>query len=281
MHRVSPVKLVAALSFVMAAARAAQPVNPPASDSRPDFEADVYTGVVLDNFAAPELNALAYPQGLAGVKRSYVAGVDFEYRLAGNAGRLLPQLWVYGATVHAQRSADVNCSAAPVPGVCSLEAGVPPASPGTAFLSVLRNATSLEAYDGIRLELIPLQPRSADAAKLYVKSELGFMAVTGLGHLIDTNQRIALGAIATSGRFQGSYLEAGYGKNDLFVTHRGRRIKMEAYLRWDLSQWTKTHGVSPFIRMTVDSDFGAGSDSVRTSYGFDFDLAKILSPGGN
>ena len=259
------------------------PASPEPADERPNFEAAAYTGVVIDNFAAQEQNRLNYPADLAGVKGSYVAGVDFGYRLFGDASNTRPfkgsQLWVYGETVHAQRSADVNCNQQPQPEVCSLATGGSPANPNNAFLAVLRNATSLEAYSGLRLEFLTLQRKSADAARLYLKSELGFLAITGAGRLIDSHQRIALGAISTNGKFEGSYLEAGYGRTDLFQTHRGRRFKMDGYLTWDLNQWMKTRGLRPFLEMTVDSDFGPGSDSVRTYYGFNFDLGKILIPG--
>jgi len=40
---------------------------------------------------------------------------------------------------------------------------------------------------------------------MYFKSELGFMTIIGSGgDLVDSHQRIALGALATNGRFRGS-----------------------------------------------------------------------------
>jgi len=74
---------------------------------------------------------------------------------------------------------------------------------------------------------------------------------------------------------------AAYGKTDLFQTHPGRRFKVDGYLTWDINRSMKRWGLSPFLEMTVDSDFGPGSDSVRTYYGFNFDLGKILIPGGH
>jgi hypothetical protein len=38
------------------------------------------------------------------------------------------------------------------------------------------------------------------------------------------------------------------------------------------------HGMQPFLEMTVDSDFGRGADSVRTYYGFNFDLKFLFQP---
>jgi hypothetical protein len=256
------------------------------ADERHNFEATAFTGVVVDNFAGQEQNRLTnYPSDVTGVKSSYVVGIDFAYRLLGDAKDTRPfkgsQLWVYGETIHAQRSADVNCSQQPAPAVCALVTGHPPTDLNDAFLTVLRNATSLEAYTGLRWEFLTLQRKSEEAAKIYLKSELGYMTVSGLGHLIDSHQKIALGALTTNGKYRGSYLEVGYGKTDLFQRHPGRRFKVDAYLEWDLNHWMDKVGLTPFIQMTVDSDFGPGSDSVRTYYGFNFDLGKILIPGGN
>jgi hypothetical protein len=108
-----------------------------------------------------------------------------------------------------------------------------------------------------------------------VKSELGFLTVTGLGSVIDSNQKIALGIVVTSGKFKHSYVESGWGRNDLFRTHAGRRFKMDGYLTWDLNQSMSQYGITPFVEMTVDSDFGPGSDSVRSYFGFNVDLSKL------
>ena len=145
----------------------------------------------------------------------------------------------------------------------------------SAFYSVIRNATSLEAYAGVRWEFLTLQGKSPEAAKLYLKSELGFLTVTGLGSVIESDQKIVLGTIVTNGKFAHSYMQAGWGKNNSFRTNPGRRFKMDAYLTWDLSQWMTQYGIAPFLEMTVDSGFGSGSDSVRSYFGFNFDLSKL------
>ena len=256
-------------------------------DERDSFTATFFTGASVDSFAAQELKNYVYPSESGDKRLGYAAGVDFGYRLAGKqAESKRPQLWIYGETVHGQRSADVDCSAEPKPEACSLQGLTP--TPG-AFIGILRNASSLEALAGLRLELLTLQAGIEFASKMYVKSELGFMTITGSGgDVVDSNQHLAVGALATNGRFGGSYLEAGWGKTDLFRLHRGRRVKFDGYLTWDFSEeckgtsvgsWMKCHGMQPFIQMTVDSDFGAGADSVRTYYGFNFDLKKLWSPG--
>jgi hypothetical protein len=254
-----------------------------ASDGRDNFEANAYTGVVIDNFAAQESNALVYPGNSQGVKSSYVVGIDFAYRLYGDKTNdhafKGSQFWIYGETIHGQRSTDVDCTQPTKPDACALLSGSVPANLQNQFYSVLRNATSLEAYVGLRWEFLTLQAKSMDSvAKLYAKSELGFMAVSGAGAVIDNHQKIALGAMATNGKFAHSYLEAGWGKDDVFRTHRGRRFKVDGFLSWDLNHWMTQGGVTPFIEMVADTDFGPGSDSVRTYFGFNFDLGKLWSP---
>lgn len=247
-------------------------------DQRENFEATAFVGVVIDNFAAQESNALIYPSA-AGSKSSYVEGIDFAYRLLGGPADVRAwkgsQLWVYGETVHGEQSADVNCAQATDPAICAVLSAAAPTNLQSAFYSVIRNATSLEAYAGLRWEFLTLEGESPEAAKLYLKSELGFLTVTGLGSVIESDQKIALGAIVTSGKFAHSYVQAGWGKNNLFRTSPGRRFKVDGYLTWDLSQWMTQYGITPFLEMTVDSDFGPGSDSVRSYFGFNFDLSKL------
>jgi hypothetical protein len=252
-------------------------------DCRENFEASFYTGASIDSFAAQDLIKYLDPKNSDSKKLGYVAGTDFAYRMFGkatNASR--PQLWIYGQTVHGQRSAEVDCSKLPnskdvLPDACGLGDFAP--SPD-AFIGILRNASSLEAFAGARLEFATLQLGSEQPAKLYVKSELGFLTVSGSGgDVMDSHQKIAFGLLATNGRFQDSFLETGWGKSDVFILHPGRRFKIGGYLSWDLSTWMKNHGMKPFLELTLDSDFGKGADSVRTYYGFNFDLKKLFAPG--
>ncbi len=261
---------------------AGAPVQAASADQRANFEAAAYMGVVIDSFAAQESNALIYPGSAAGPKSSYLAGIDFAYRLMGSPTDVRPfkgsQLWVYGETVHSEVSGDVVCTQAAASTLCPLLAATAPTSVQNPFYSVFRNATALEADAGLRWEFLTLQAKSADAAKLYAKSELGFLSVTGAGAVIESDQKIALGTLVTTGKFKHSFLEAGWGKNDLFRTNPGRRFKVDGYLTWDLNQWMSTYGITPYFEMTVDADFGPGSDSVRTYFGFNFDLSKLWAP---
>lgn len=261
------------------------------NDEREDFEATFYTGASIDSFAAQDLNNYLNPGDSSTKKLGYIAGIDFQYRLIGSP-KGSQQLWVYGETIHGQRSADVDCTPKPdpkdstktvVPAQCGLLTGNTLTPNPGAFLGILREASSLEAYTGLRWEFLTLHGNGQNAAKLYAKSELGFFTIAGSGHgVFDSNQRIALGAVATNGNYNGSFLEAGWGKTDYFHVHPGRRFKVDGYLTWDLGgaagRWMKVHGWRPFIEMTVDSDFGPGADSVRTYYGFNFDLRHLWNP---
>jgi hypothetical protein len=254
--------------------------KPVSYDVRDDFEATFYTGASIDSFAAQDLNKYLNPDDSGTKKLGYVAGVDFAYRFLGDRRNAKsPQLWVYGQTVHGQRSAEVDCAQDgenELPAQCTLNGFTP--KPG-AFLGILRNASSLEAFAGARLEILPLQVRGQNAAKLYLKSELGFFTVSKSGgDVFDSHQKIAFGALATGGRYRDSFLEAAWGKSDVFAFHPGRRFKIGGYLTWDLASWMSNRGMKPYIEITLDSDFSKGADSVRTYYGFNFDLQRLTNP---
>lgn len=78
------------------------------SDDRKGFEASFYTGASIDSFAAEDLNRYLNPEDSWTKKLGYIAGVDFACRLVGDAKNTKPQFWVYGQTVHGQRSAEFD-----------------------------------------------------------------------------------------------------------------------------------------------------------------------------
>jgi hypothetical protein len=257
----------------------------PNDDDRGAWESTFYVGASIDSFAANETkDYLGYNssnttasnnlQRASGPQLGYVVGIDFAYRLAHSEKR--PRwpwhLWVFGETVHGQRSTEVDCKATQPPAVCSLEKGFDISDPASAFLGILRNSTSLEAFTGARLEFFKLNPGSQNSANLYVKSQLGFLTIQNNGgDVVDDHIKAAVGTIMTNGKFRDSYLEAGWGKSDLFHLHRGRRFKFDGYLQYEFSQ-----GISPFIQLCVNSDFGPGSDDVRTYYGVNFDIRRLF-----
>ena len=87
---------------------------------------------------------------------------------------------------------------------------------------------------------------------------------------------IALGIQAASGRFQDSYLEAGFGKTDLFERRPGRRFKFDGFLSWRINGLSDILGIFPFAQITVDADFADGPDSIQSYFGLDLDMRCLL-----
>ncbi len=240
----------------------------------------LFVGATVDSFLAKDLGALLNPAESGRSKTGSVAGVDFEYRAMGGGQSTkgwAPQLWVYGRTMHGIRSVEVDCSQAIQADLCAAAAapGSTAATAGSQFVWILRNASSVEAFAGLRLEFLTLRAHG-DAGKLYAKTELGFLSIAGAGgDVADSHQKLALGAVLTNGHFQGSLFEIGAGRSDVFRVHPGRRVKVRGMLTW-ASGVLAEKGVRPFLEMTVDSDFGSGADSVRTTYGLSLDVDRML-----
>lgn len=253
-----------------------------ASDCRGIFEGTFYTALSIDTFAAGELRRYLNPEESNDSRQRFVAGINFGYRLVGDsyekAGLRSPQLWVYGETVHGARSADLDCEETPDAGVCD---PFDPATAGERTLAILRNASSLEAFMGARWEFFTLQADSDSPANLYFKTQYGFLTAKGGGDdVADVHQYAALGLVGIKGRFEGSYLEIGYGRTDLFQANPKKRWKIDGLLSWKLPLKAISTWMQPFAQMTVDSDFGRGSDSIQTYLGLDFDLDQLFKLNG-
>ena len=242
-------------------------------DCRDDFVASTYLGLAIDTFASGESRLYLNPNAPNGPKERMVGGIDFGYRLMGKpavqAGPWPNQLWVYGETVHGVRSTDVDCTKNATFLTCQTALAIPN-RPADQILYTFRNATSLEGFAGFRYEFLTLQPASISAANLYVKTQAGFLTVAGAPSAAKAIHHVGLGAITTKGDFQGSYLEVGYGRNDLFAQHRLSRWKVDAYLSRRIRK-----GISFFAQINVDTDIGPGADSIQSYLGFDFDLRKF------
>ena len=253
-------------------------------DGRDDFEAFAHLGLAVDSFAAQAHRDALYanPQDNGEKRERLTGGFGFAYRLAGNFGRR-PRVWVLGETLHGVRSSEVNCSdpgsAPPVCAAARNPLSTANAAPGKQLVYLLRNASSLEARAGLRLEFLALHPEGAHPARVYLKADAGFLSVARSGGDIFDVHRIALGALSTGGYFQGSYLEAGYGRNDVFRVHRYRRAVVDGYLTWGRDRWRQM-GIAPFVRMVVDSDAGPGADSAQSFLGLNFDLGKLFRGSG-
>ena len=248
-------------------------------DCRDTFEATAYIGLGIDTFASGETRKYLNPDAPNGPKERMVGGFDFAYRLAGrptvrfgdsNFSIRGQQLWVYGETVHGVRSTDINCEENKTFLTCQKSGISVPGRPAEQILFTLRNATSLEAFAGLRWEFLTLQTRSISPANVYLKAQAGFLTVSGSADDVKDIHHIGLGAITTKGVFQGSYLEVGFGRTDLFAEKSKDRWKVDGFLSRYIGK-----GVSFFAQMTVDADVGSGSDSVQTYIGFDFDLRRF------
>src|SRR5262245_54839486 len=105
-------------------------------DPRGDLAASFFTGLGIDSFAAKDLDQYLNPDVSGTIGERYVAGFDFEYRLAGKGTLTAGQLWIYGETVHGLRSSDVDCSANPSAPVCK---DFLPITSGQPTLFIVRN----------------------------------------------------------------------------------------------------------------------------------------------
>jgi hypothetical protein len=256
------------------------------ADERDNFQASAFIGLSVDAFSAQATDQILYGNAQEnGTKRERIGGgFDFSYRLAGDPkGKTTkpwsPQLWVYGRTVHGVRSAEVNCTgpANAIAPVCAT--GENPFSPAALanpqqqLLYLLRNASSLEAHLGLRAEFLQLNAMGTHPAHLYVKAQAGFLSIARSGGDVFDVHQLMLGAVDTAGVFEGSYIEGGYGRDDMFRIHRYRRVMVNGYLTWHVGT---LGGLKPFIGMSVDSDASYGADSVQTFMGLALDLDKLF-----
>ena len=260
------------LLTILAIVHAAAPCT--ATDCRADFEATAYAGIAIDSFAAPELNSYLNPDASGVIKERAIAGFDFEYRVLGDASNPgETQFWLYGQTEHGVRSADVDCSLATnstLP-VCGnfLRSNLSALQPATKFIYMLQNATSLEAFTGMRWEFPAIRRMGSNSARPYIDVQFGFLSVAGSGLGAILMNHAGLGLVVTTGRFLHSHLEAGFGRTSLFLRDPNRRLILDGYLEWQ-SKIFSVMKARPFVQMRVDSGLGSGADSVETYLGLKF-----------
>ena len=205
-----------------------------AADERDAFSASFYTGWAFDNFAPGAVGG--YPENAqdGAERKRYVMGIDFEFHVAGDGDR---QLWIFGETVNGVRAADVACAGDTQPAVCS---GTLTDNPGDQFRYVLENASSKEAFFGVRLELERLNADTDFPTRFYVTGQLGVMMLTG---------RVA----------------ADLAETDLIMAQ-------EAYSAHYIGA-----GLLSFLQLFADFDpTDKTADSIQTFVGIDFDLAAVF-----
>ncbi|MBN4073377.1 hypothetical protein JYT23_00925 [Mariprofundus ferrooxydans] len=256
------------------------------TDKRGDIIITAHSGLSVDSFAADSTKTYLNFNDANKNKSRATYGFDMEYRLLGSGendieepndvffnGVWNPQLWIYGHTLHGMRSAEVDCNAHPTLSVCSGKILAPPNASNNLFL--LRNATSLEAYLGLRYEFITLQAGGKSPANLYVSGELGFVTVADNGGDVIDMHKINLGAVLIGGAFKNSFLEVGYGKTDLFLRHKSRRFKVAAKAQWTpplLKNMQIVKDLSLFAKIVADTDLGSGADSIQSYFGISYSI---------
>lgn len=233
-----------------------------------------YTGLSIDTFAADELARYLNPDESGGPRERLVAGFNLDYRLFGNENSS-QQLWVFGETMHGVRSTEVDCEADSELSVCKpFENVITGATSRTLY--ILRNASSLEGFAGIRWEFARIQPGTGHSAGAYVKAQAGFLTVSGGGGDVVDLDQVSVGIGLTKGPYVGSYLEVGVGRSDLFLDDPTGRLKIDGFLSWKVKGLDQA-GVSPFVQIVIDSDMGSGPDSIQTYLGFDFSMDVLFS----
>jgi hypothetical protein len=253
-----------------------EPWEGPYEDERDDFGANAYIGLAIDTFGAEELHKYLNPEANGELHERSIFGFDFSYRLFQRGSR---QVWVYGETLHGVRSEDIDCAETPELPSCKQELAEFGASLAKASLFLLRNASSLEAYVGVRVELAHLNLPGQHPAAVYVNFQPGFLQVTGSDGDAKGAHHVGVGAQAVGGAMEGSYLEVGFGKTDLFKLNRDRRFKFDGMLVRQLGDT----GFALFAQLYADVDFRDGSDSIQSYFGLNFDVSKLFggSSGAN
>ena len=229
---------VTALTAKVADTPGARAVN--ACEAEPDeedespFSAAVFFGAVVDTFAPDKVGNYQNPSA-GGQKTQEIFGVDFDYRVLGRSDSRL-QFWINGETSHGVRSADIDCNPPDpndTPPVCGTD--LKPTDFPDRARYILEHATSLEAYVSPRLEFHTLQGGTDSSANLYVSSRIGFLSLKDAPD-VSTSIHFALGLVANEGNYAGSYIEAGWGKNELF-TNKWNRLKVDGLLSFSLERF--------------------------------------------
>ena len=268
-----PLRLYCCVAFLLAATLCSAAAMASTETVRGTFEASFYFGLGIDGFAASDLNRYLNPGESSALRERGVGGFDFGYRLLGKSeGR---QLWIYGETVHGVRSADLDATTLDSLALFKLTGY---ADPGSRTLYLIRNATSLEAFAGIRYEFHNLHKDEPVGANLYAFADYGFLTVGHTGGDVLDVSNYGLGIVCVGGHLINSHFAASIGRSDFFVDHRKTRFKVDGMLNWS-APWMTSLGMSLFAQMTVDSDIGPGSDSVQSYLGFDYQLTHFLTTG--
>lgn len=239
--------------------------------ARNDLDVDINIGWQFDRFTAAELQNALNPEDSGDNYQSGLLDIRVNYRLYKSDDGEDSELWLYGNTARTIRGTTVICDDNPRFIGCSEfdgdfgDPGIPNAD---VAYSILRDAESLEAHAGLRYEFLKV-PSDSAPSKLFVSYQKGFASVEGTDDLAEIDQ-VAVGLVVTEGIFKNSFLERGWGRNELFVEDSDDRNKFTVHLEYE---WHER--LIGFLETEVDYDDSTGSDSVRTKIGIEIPLAKI------
>ncbi len=226
-------------------------VEPRNYDDRDVVEIIAYGGLAIDTFAPAKLGnyverkddgtEVAIPTQTMTRQRA-IAGIDFAYRLTKKSRPV--QFWISGETMYGSRTADF-CKEEEK---CFEEA----TDLTKNFTKVLRSASSFEAYITPRLEFWTFQKDSEAPLALYATGRLGLIALDGAPG-ISGSHHVGIGTIITKGRFEGTLVEAGWGKTELFADpEKGKpkwnRLKIDA-----LAAIRMTDDTYAFVQLYIDT----------------------------
>lgn len=246
-----------------------EPPASPSAETSP-LQATAYFGEVVDTFAPDSVGDYKNPEAGSAQKLRNVFGVDFAFRMLGKEESEV-QLWLRGETLHGVRTADIDCTGTTPPPVCSDTTPFPARAK-----FILERASSIEALVSPRLEFKTLQLGSDAPARLYIVGNLGFIALERAPSVFK-NFHLGTGLRTAAGTFEGSYLEVGFGRNQLFSGNR-MRLKIDGLVSFNLDA-VPLMGEAPrfFVEMFIDNNLRAGADSVQTFFGIDLDLKKAFA----
>lgn len=250
-----------------------QCVAPAEVDEEAVFKASVFLGKVIDNFAPDKVANYVNPEAGSAQKAEWITGFDFDYRVYGGSSDNV-RVWFRGETMHGVRTADIDCKPKndpdEIPPVCRKNATVQ-----DQVRFILENASSVEAFVTPRVELLKIQKDSDSPARLYAAASIGFLALKDASKVFRT-MHVGLGLIANEGNFSGSFVEGGWGRNELFAP-TWNRLKIDGLLSFSLERLPLVRDNGRlFVEMTVDNDLHDGPDSIRTFFGIDIDLSKAV-----
>ena len=251
-------------------------------------------GLGIDNFAAGELGKVLNPDDANDNRERFVGGFDIQYRLwrkTNEDKKNTQALWVRVLTFHGVRSSEVDCTK-PVtgedtrPAICSLQTNAFDPSTlnaGETATFLLREASSLEGFGAVRWEFRSLGRDDTSgldrpSGVLYLLGQLGFLSVDGTNDDVIDNHLFAIGAAATEGKLVNSFLEVGWGRTQLYGAKSNDRFKVRAFVNWTNYNKDKTglaNRFGAFAGISIDTDFGSGSDSVQSYIGVSVDLSDL------